>query len=110
MSAIFSPFQVTLLHLISHPDCLSLIVHLHFTGQCSCMCLILVTKADAVVKGTTSAACLYHQCNQSTHVTDGVTVTSLSATLQRKTRATKDRVWQIVLNQKLSHVVHVRLP
>jgi len=45
----------------------------------------LVTKADAIEKGTTSAACLYHQCNQSTHVTDGITVTLLSASLQYKT-------------------------
>ena len=104
MSAICSPFQVALLHLISHPDCLPLIFHLHLTRRCRCMFLILVTKADAVEKGTTSAACLYHQCNQATNMTDGVMVTSLSASLQHRTRAAKDRVCQIVLNKKLSHV------
>jgi len=73
------------------------------------MFLILVTKADAVEKGTTSAAYLYHQCNQSTHMTDGMTVTSLSTSLQHKTRAAMDCVCQILLKQKLPHVVHVRL-
>jgi hypothetical protein len=33
--------------------------------------LILGTNVNAAEEGTISAACLYHQCNQSTHVTDG---------------------------------------
>jgi len=33
-------------------------------------------------------------------MTDGVTVTSLSASLQHKTRAAMDHVCQITLNQK----------
>jgi len=51
-------------------------------------------KSHAVEKGVTSAT-LYHQCNQSTHITDGMTVTSLSATLQQKTGAARDRLCQI---------------
>jgi len=35
-------------------------------------------------------------------VTDGMTVMSLSASLQHKTRATTDRVYYVVLNQTLS--------
>ena len=41
--------------------------------------VILVKKATAVKGGTTSATWLYHQHNQSIHMTDGVTVMSLSA-------------------------------
>jgi hypothetical protein len=37
-----------------------------------CFSLILVTKANSVDGGSTSAAQLYHQCNQSTLVTDGM--------------------------------------
>jgi hypothetical protein len=62
------------------------------------MSLILATKAKAVEGGTTSAALLYHQRNQSTHVTDGVTVTSVPASLQHKTRMATDHLRQVVLN------------
>jgi hypothetical protein len=65
--------------------------------------LILVMKANAVEGGTTSAMWLYHQRNQTIHVTDGVTVTSLSASLQHKTQAAMDHICQIILNKKLSH-------
>jgi hypothetical protein len=41
-------------------------------------------KFNAVERGTTSATWLY-QHNQSVHVTDGMTVTSLSESLQYKT-------------------------
>jgi hypothetical protein len=70
--------------------------------------LILVTKASAVVEGTISATCLYYQCNQSIHVTDGITVTSLSAILQHKKSVARGLLSQIVLQQ--SHVKrnHVR--
>jgi hypothetical protein len=60
----------------------------------------LVTKANVVEGGTTSAAWLYHQCNQSIHITDGMTVTSLSASLWTRWAAT-DHVGQIILNRKL---------
>jgi hypothetical protein len=51
-------------------------------------------KAKAVDEETTCASRLYHQRNQSMHMTDGVTVMSLSA-------ATK-RLYQILVNQELS--------
>ena len=65
--------------------------------------LILVTKVSAVEGGITFATWLYHQCNQSTHLTDGMTVTSLSASLQHKKSAARDHVFHITLNQKLLH-------
>ena len=68
-----------------------------------CFWLILVTKANAVVGWTISAACLYYQCNQSIHVTDGITVMSLSASLQHKKCAARGLLSQIVLNWKLSY-------
>jgi len=37
-----------------------------------CFSLILVTKANAVDRGSTSAVWLYHQHNQSTYVNDGM--------------------------------------
>ena len=37
-----------------------------------CFSLIWVTKTNAVEGETTSAAWLYHQCNQSIHMTDGI--------------------------------------
>jgi len=50
-------------------------VDLHFS-------LNLVTNTSAVERGTTSAAGLNHQRNQSTCVTDGMTVTSFSVSVQ----------------------------
>jgi hypothetical protein len=49
----------------------------------------------------TQAACLYHQCNQSVRVTDGVTVTSFSASLQHKTSAATFHLCQIALILKI---------
>jgi hypothetical protein len=68
--------------------------------------LILVTQGNAVERGTKSTAWLYHQRKEHVQVTDGVRVTSLSAGLQYKTSAAKDRVCQIVLNRKLYRIVH----
>jgi hypothetical protein len=62
----------------------------------------------AVEQGTTSATWFYHQCNQSTHVADGVTATSLSASLQDKTGTTKNHPCQIVLKLKLSRTVYAK--
>jgi len=70
--------------------------------------LSLLTKASAVEGGTKRSACSYHQRNQSTRVTQGVTVTSLSGNLQHKTRATTDRERQIALNRKLSRIVYTK--
>jgi len=63
--------------------------------------LILVTKANAVDGGATSATWLKHKCNQSTNVTDGVTVTSPCASLQHKTRTARNWICQIVLNRRM---------
>jgi len=60
---------------------------------------MLVTKANASEEGTTSITWLYHQHNQSIHMADGVTVISLSAGLQHKTKTPTDCVGQIVLKQ-----------
>jgi 2-hydroxy-3-keto-5-methylthiopentenyl-1-phosphate phosphatase len=49
------------------------------------------------------SACLYHQQNQSIHVTEGMTVTSLSASVVQKISLAADHLCQMVLNQKLSH-------
>jgi len=49
------------------------------------------------------AVCLYQQCNQSIHVTDGLTVTSLSASLLHKISVPVDHLCEITLNRKLSH-------
>ena len=76
-------------------------VDLHFS-------LILVTKSNAGEGGTISAACLHHQYNQPIHVTDGVTVTSLPDSLQRKISAATDRLCQFMLNQKLSCTVNAK--
>jgi hypothetical protein len=65
----------------------------------------LVRKASAVGAETKWSAWLYHQYNQSILVTDGMTVTSLSASLLQKISVATDRLYQIVLNRKLSHKV-----
>jgi len=49
--------------------------------------LIFLSKANDEEGGITWADCLCHQCNQSIHVTEGVTMMSLSASLQHKTSA-----------------------
>jgi hypothetical protein len=49
-----------------------------------CSSLMLVKKANNAEEETTQVTCLYHECNQSTQVTDSVTVVSLSASSLRK--------------------------
>jgi hypothetical protein len=63
---------------------------------------ILETRANDI-EGAATSAVSYHQCNQSIHVTDGMTVTTLSSSLQHKATATMDCVCQMTLNRKLSH-------
>ena len=63
---------------------------------------VITSKANAVEGGTTSAEWIYHQRNQATHVTDGVTVASLSANLKHKTTAARDRLCEIAFNRKIS--------
>jgi len=61
--------------------------------------LILVTNYNAVGKETKSAAWLYHLCNQG----DDMTVPSLSASFQCKTKEAMDHASQSALDQKLAH-------
>jgi len=63
---------------------------------------MLITKPNIAGGGTTTAASLYHQGNKSIHVTDGVTVISISASVLHKISAATDRPCQIALNRKLS--------
>jgi len=65
-------------------------------------------KSNATEGGTTSAISSYHQHTQSTHVTDGVAVTSLSASLQNKTSVARDRLCQTALNRKVSHIIYAK--
>ena len=60
---------------------------------------MLVRQENAVEEETTLAAWLQHQRNQSVHVTDGVTVTSLSAGLLQQISAATDRLYYSVLNR-----------
>jgi hypothetical protein len=43
------------------------------------------------------------------HMIDGWTVTSLSASLQHKTRVTKDHVGEITSNWKLLQIIYANL-
>ena len=66
-------------------DCLLLIYHLDYIRWCILhFSLILVIKANSIYERTTSSIQLYHQCNKSIHMTNGVTLKSLSASLQYK--------------------------
>ena len=79
------------------------------------LCVSLNFTAKAYDEGgITWDACLYHQCHQSIHITDGMTVMSLSASPQHKTSAATSfmpshiklkmityRLCQIALNQSL---------
>jgi hypothetical protein len=70
-------------------------VDLHFS-------LILIIKSNTDEgSGTASSIRLYHQCIQSIHVTDSVTVMSLLLA------SNVDHLCQIALNQKLSHIQKV---
>jgi len=60
-------------------------------------------KSHAAEEVTASATFLYHQHNQSIHITDGMTVMSLSSSLLQKISVAMDDLCQIALNQKLSH-------
>jgi len=70
-----------------------------------CSTLMLVRKASAVEEETRWASWLHHKHNQPIRITNRVIVTSLSASLQNKTRATTEHVSHIALNPKLSCIV-----
>jgi hypothetical protein len=62
---------------------------------------IFIPKANVDEPGTTAAVCLCHQCNQCIHVTDGTTVTALSASLQHKTSAVTFCLYHIAVNPNI---------
>ena len=64
--------------------------------------LMLVRKADAVDEETKWAMSLYHQHNQPIHMSNGVTVMPLTASLLRTISAAKECLCQIMLYRKLS--------
>jgi len=70
--------------------------------------LIFLSKANDGEGRITWPDCLYHQCNQSTHMTEGMTVMSLSASLQHKTSAATFCPCQSTLNWKLSHFIYAK--
>jgi hypothetical protein len=72
-------------------------VDLHFS-------LMLIRGANAVEEATKFATWLYRQCNQSLHLTDSMTVTSLSASLLEKLSVATYCLHLITLNWKLSHL------
>jgi hypothetical protein len=105
MSTINSPVSSRLLHVISLQYWL--FFHRIFTwislGDFDlCFPLMLERKADAVKEETTWAVWLHHQCNQSIHIRDGMSVASLSANLPQRTSVATDHPWQITLNRRLS--------
>jgi hypothetical protein len=59
---------------------------------------LMLLKQENVEEETTAATWLQHQRNQFLHVTDGVTVTSLSASLLQQISAATNRLYQIPLN------------
>jgi len=101
MSTIHSPFssQLTTANLSSIPIVFCQFftwialggIGLHFS-------LMWVPTANADEGRVTQATCLYYQCNQSIHMTEGVTVMSLSASHQLKTRVATCHLCQIALN------------
>ena len=62
---------------------------------------MLVRKDNAAEEETTGDKSLYHYHNQCIHVTDGVTVLSLSASLLQKIRAVTGCLCQIALTLRL---------
>ena len=67
-----------------------------------CFSLKFLRKAKAVDEEITQAATLYHERNQSIHMTDGVTVMSLSAILLQRISAAMNHLCQFAVNQELS--------
>lgn len=103
MATIHSPFSSQLI--MSNFCSIPIVFHRFFTwiavGDVY-LFFSLVTKANAV------EGALHQQRGYITNViylyrTDGMTVMSLSASLQHKAKAAMDRVCHTVLHQKLSH-------
>jgi len=64
---------------------------------------MLVRRASAIEEKINCAVLFYRQRNQSVHMTEGMIVMSLSASLLKKISVTTDYLCQIMLNSKLSH-------
>jgi len=95
MSAFCSTFLSELItSLVLNSDCLALIFIWIPLGDVE-FHVSLIWESEAV--------CLYQQCNQSIHMTDGMTVTSLSASPLNKISVAMDHLCQITLKRKLSH-------
>jgi len=62
----------------------------------------MVRRANSVEEKINCVVLFYSHRNQSTHVTNGMTVMSLSASLLQKIRVTVVCICQIMLNWKLS--------
>jgi len=105
MSTIHSPFS-TQLTTCNYSSVL-IVLHQFFSwiamGDVDlCFSLILIIKSNTDEGSrTASSIWLYHQCIQSIHVTDSVTVMSLLLA------SNVDHLCQIALNQKLSHIKKV---
>ena len=69
-----------------------------------CFSPMLVRTANAFEEENKWVTWLYHQCsNHFIHTTDGVTVTSLPASLLQKINEPTDHLCQVTLNQKCLH-------
>jgi len=60
---------------------------------------MLVRKAGAAEEKTKWTVWLYHQCGQPIHMTDGMTMVSLYATVLQKINVAMDHLCQIALNE-----------
>jgi len=54
-----------------------------------------------IIEGSSISHVIYHQGNQSVHMTDGMTVMLLSASIVHVIRAAVNHLCQTMLNQKL---------
>ena len=73
VNKLFTFFEATCyVSSLFNTDCLTLVFQLDCARWCRFMFLVLVTKANAVGRGTTRAVWLYHPCNQPLPLTDGM--------------------------------------
>ena len=104
MATVHSPFSSQLI--TSNFCSVPIVFHRFFTwialGDVHLFFSLMVTKANAV-EGALNQQHGYITNVIYPYTTDGMTVTSLSASLQHKARAAMDRVCHTVLHQKLSH-------
>jgi hypothetical protein len=106
VSPICSPYSSWLITCTSNFSSVLIASHWFFTwlvlGDIRlCFSLTIVRISSAVEEEMKWALWLYHQCIQNIHVTNGITVISLCASLLQKKRAATDRLCQIALNRIL---------